>query len=305
LSKHFFSFPFSDRIIEMPKTSGKMNPDERAICARLKSFRERIGWNRNSFAAQIALTHARLVSIEHALTPLSYEVAWKIKEVFGLSLMWLVDGNYPPNERDVGRWPDPKTLNNPRELLSEVEKEMWAKIDPDAELKRSNKNKKEDIFNPGAAALAVSLKEDIVNWMARIPEDKAFEFYQELLKFAGDYLDGCPAESEIKIALRERALKWDEMRDEINRRLRHRMNKKIAVDKVGVSANNEGVKHSLPNLLDRLEKATQEHGKKSELANFLGVELVSVSKWLSGAREPGGETTLKMLTWVEQQERQK
>lgn len=289
----------------MPKPSGKMNPDERAICGRLKSFREKIGWNRSSFAARIGITHARLASIELAWTPLNYEVAWKIKEVFGLSLMWLLDGHYPPNERDIGRWPAPETLKNPRELLSEVEKKMWARIDPDAELKLFNKNKKEDIFNPGSTSLAMSLKEDIVDWMARIPEDKAFEFYQKLLKFAEDYLDGCPAKSEIKIAIRERALRWDEMRDEINKRLGQRMARKLAVDKVGVSANIEGVKHTLPNLLDRLKKATQEHGKKSELASFLGVELVSVSKWLSGAREPGGETTLKMLTWVEQQERQK
>jgi hypothetical protein len=64
------------------------------------------------------------------------------------------------------------------------------------------------------------------------------------------------------------------------------------------------VKAQGPNLLERLKKATQERGKKSALAKFLGVPLVRVSQWLSGDREPGGETTLKMLHWVEQQERQ-
>jgi len=282
-----------------------MNPDERAICARLKSFREKIGWNRNAFASQIGLTHARLVSIEHALTPLNYEVAWKIKEVFGLSLMWLVDGNYPPNERDIGRWPAPETLVNPRELLSEVEKEMWANIDPDAELKRYNKIKKEDIYNPGAASLAVSLKEDIVNWMARIPEDMAFAFYQELIKFAEDYLDECPAVSEIKVALRERALKWNEMQDEINRRLRLRMAKKKPIDIFSKKENIGGVKPLLPALIQRLKNVTGERGKKTALANFLDVSPAMVSQWLSGDREPGGETTLRLLTWVEQEERQK
>jgi hypothetical protein len=32
--------------------------------------------------------------------------------------------------------------------------------------------------------------------------------------------------------------------------------------------------------------------------------LASVSRWLSGEREPGGEIALLMLKWVELQERQ-
>ena len=65
------------------------------------------------------------------------------------------------------------------------------------------------------------------------------------------------------------------------------------------------VKSQLPSLLDRLNRATSETGKISALADFLGAPLASVSRWLSGKREPGGEITLKMLKWVEQQERQK
>jgi transcriptional regulator with XRE-family HTH domain len=63
------------------------------------------------------------------------------------------------------------------------------------------------------------------------------------------------------------------------------------------------VKSQLENLLADLNHLTKESGKKTELADFLGAPLASVSRWLSGEREPGGETTLKMLRWVEQQER--
>jgi DNA-binding transcriptional regulator YiaG len=63
------------------------------------------------------------------------------------------------------------------------------------------------------------------------------------------------------------------------------------------------VKSQLKNLLADLNRLTEEQGKKTELAEFLGAPLASVSRWLSGEREPGGETTLKMLRWVEQQER--
>jgi transcriptional regulator with XRE-family HTH domain len=60
----------------------------------------------------------------------------------------------------------------------------------------------------------------------------------------------------------------------------------------------------MANLLDRLNKATSQRGMKSKLAKVMGVPLANISQWLSGVREPGGETTLKLLHWVEQQERQ-
>ncbi len=74
---------------------------------------------------------------------------------------------------------------------------------------------------------------------------------------------------------------------------------------VTVSGNVENVKAKLPILLHRLNQATTERGMKSELAKFMGVPLPNVSQWLSGEREPSGETTLRLLHWVEQQERQK
>jgi len=72
---------------------------------------------------------------------------------------------------------------------------------------------------------------------------------------------------------------------------------------VSVSAKSSFVKSQMANLLARLQSATKERGKKSELAAYLKVPLASVSQWLSAEREPGGETTLKLLHWVEQQER--
>jgi transcriptional regulator with XRE-family HTH domain len=65
-----------------------------------------------------------------------------------------------------------------------------------------------------------------------------------------------------------------------------------------------GVKREMANLLARLHSASKERGMKSALAAYLKVPLASVSQWLSGDREPGGETTLRLLHWVEQQERQ-
>jgi transcriptional regulator with XRE-family HTH domain len=79
--------------------------------------------------------------------------------------------------------------------------------------------------------------------------------------------------------------------------------KKNPLQNVSESVKHDLVKSQLEELLKRLHKATEERGKKSELASHLGVPLASVSQWLSGEREPGGETTLKMLNWVHRQER--
>lgn len=61
---------------------------------------------------------------------------------------------------------------------------------------------------------------------------------------------------------------------------------------------------NFPAFLARLNQATRERGKRAVLARFLGVPPPKVSQWLAGDHEPGGETTLRMLQWLQQQERQ-
>ena len=58
----------------------------------------------------------------------------------------------------------------------------------------------------------------------------------------------------------------------------------------------------LAELLRRIEGATSQRGKKTELAKFLGVTPQGLNDWLSGRREPGGEVTLLMLEWVSAEE---
>lgn len=64
------------------------------------------------------------------------------------------------------------------------------------------------------------------------------------------------------------------------------------------------VKPILPRLIERLQRATKQRGRKTELAAWLGVSPQKVTDWLSQRVEPSGETTLRLLHWVEQQERQ-
>ena len=55
-------------------------------------------------------------------------------------------------------------------------------------------------------------------------------------------------------------------------------------------------------LRKRLNAATSQRGKKSELARYLNVPPARVLEWLAGLHEPGAEVTLRMLEWVTAQE---
>ena len=58
----------------------------------------------------------------------------------------------------------------------------------------------------------------------------------------------------------------------------------------------------MPTLIERLRRATEKHGRKTELAAWLGAPQQSVTDWLSGRKEPAGETTLRLLAWVTAEE---
>lgn len=87
-----------------------------------------------------------------------------------------------------------------------------------------------------------------------------------------------------------------------NRDTKRRKSEKTALTNINTFVKFPSMKPHLPILLERLKVATNQRGAKSELAKFLGIPLVRVSQWLSGDREPGGETTLRLLEWVSAEE---
>jgi hypothetical protein len=52
-------------------------------------------------------------------------------------------------------------------------------------------------------------------------------------------------------------------------------------------------------LQDLRDYCAARRGRVSELANHLEVAQQQVSNWLAGKSEPGGETTLQMMRWLE------
>jgi len=63
-----------------------------------------------------------------------------------------------------------------------------------------------------------------------------------------------------------------------------------------------GVKQTLGNTLKRANRLVETKGKMTELADFLGAPLASVSRWLAGTRQPSGDFAIRLLDWVEREE---
>jgi hypothetical protein len=78
--------------------------------------------------------------------------------------------------------------------------------------------------------------------------------------------------------------------------------KRLLLTNVDESVKTAPVKSQLRDLLADLNQLTKESGKKTELAAFLGAPLASVSRWLSGEREPGGEIALLLRRWADDPE---
>jgi len=68
---------------------------------------------------------------------------------------------------------------------------------------------------------------------------------------------------------------------------------------------NEAVKPEIQKFIERVNRFASKPGARAELARTLDVAPARVSEWLNGKKEPGGAYTLRLLQWVEQQERQK
>ena len=285
-----------------------MNDRERMICASVVKFRKKIGWSQKDFAAVLGVSLNQWASVEYGRTPLRYDVAWKMRILFKVSLEWLSVGEFGPDSVFNDELPPPDSTGLPESaLLSEVSDKVNGSVPEfNYAAKRPKEIKLDKKEMAHRAFVSFGLREQIDVWIAKVPDGYTGDFCDKFFELAKKYLGALPKEPDALVNARLDALMWEEMRRELRQRLRGGTPlQKSDLTESEMSIKTDDVKSLLPKLLERLKKASSEPGKKSELAKYLGVPLASVSRWLSGDREPGGEITLKMFHWVEQQERQK
>ncbi len=294
----------------------RLDEIDAVIGSRLRDARESIlGLAQKACAAQIGLERSTLANYEACRTPLRFEVALRFCRQFIISEEWLATGRHkafhqaleergtkgpfddeafdgPVSRRQcMDLWSDPATRHiREGTLFSEAYRtvlapryaELVRKFTHHQLIQLSDADHWETAVNYLKALHErhiILLNNEARNQGAREPlywRTYTRRIYEAAVDTIRNLMTMPPAD-------------WEKTSTTPN----------LPLQAVTAYGNSEAVLPALPNLLARLNAVTEEHGKKSELAAFLGATLPSVSVWLSGKREPGGDTALRMLEWVQ------
>lgn len=323
--QHFCEKKIFGRISAVTTKSGKINNWERDICSRLKAVREELRWSQKEFSESLGITRNQLASIECGRTPLRYEVAWAVWQRFNISLKWLESGEGFADDFLNDNLPLPNATGlTKRALLSKViekisknkgengagsqSKDMARGGDwPETQAQLFNLvmstlegqekfTGKEDIAN--RLFLESQLKKLIENWIARVPIGHAYDFTNELVAFAEKFIRGLRPDAHGDADSRGERIMWERIRAATEKR----NFAEKALTETSLKSKSDGVmKSEIQRLIDRVKHKASKPGAKAALAKELGVDPARISEWLSGYKEPGGDYTLKLLRWVEQQ----
>jgi DNA-binding transcriptional regulator YiaG len=285
-----------------------MTESEQNICSRVKQFRELIRWSQPDFAKAIGITRDQLANIEYRRSPVRYPLGVTICQVFDISGQWLAIGEGNMHGGCPALWVvDFEPKDHKSELFSEVYSKNPAVFKDDDRKEIEPVSKPTPGFNPEAF-----LMRSVYDWYHEnrfSSEQMAENFARVLAMFANDML------KQLRWKGRVTNPRWepgtfpfipknplDKIPDNVEQ-LHQQQIRRLTID---VNARTTGiVSPALPKLIERLKRATEARGRKTELAAWLKVPRQSVTDWLSNRQEPGGETTLQLLHWVEQQERKK
>lgn len=240
-----------------------------SIVVRLRFCRRAFSLSQKTLAGRVGLTRDQLAAIEQGRTPLRFWPGWKICRELNINQVWVLTGQ--------GR--EAPFIDLDLSFIETALSERSTFIEICSTLLQSRLNtfsRMETTVPPpphrgGAQSALIFLSPEWAKQRVIRLRDQAQEFLKEA------------AAIEMQLGVESQ-------------------NKDLT--QVTASGNIRSMKSPLANLLERLKKATAERGMKSKLAEAFDVPLSNVSQWLSGEREPGGETTLRLLAWVEQQERQ-
>lgn len=283
---------------------------DRQIGERLRKFRiEQTGLSAVEFARRMGIDSNRLATYEHGRAPLRYEIADKAAKEFNISQRWLAEGIEPirwyvsipqalqeiiPKRSIFSDAYEPFLKPHVEMTLAELAN-FWGVAQTDMGLDAAQYLAETNTTGVSNLDLLNILHRNLVRHVGEIPPD----LYQ---KFFSQIITSC---RKFQEANAKRIGEWKQTPRVHIPPTWVAQAKKSSLTKEAESLTSDPVQPVLPKLIQRLQRATAERGSKSELAKWLGVHRQSVTDWLSGKQEPGGEITLRLLHWVEQRECQK
>lgn len=278
---------------------------EHEICLRLRGIRLAQKWNQPDFAAEFGISRTRLASYEYGRAPVRYGLGSIVCRRFQISQRWLATGRAPmlifsPVPIEIER-----KLQS-RQLFSEAYQTALRPIVEEhlhglAEKLQCEVSELDAKFAAvsnaqGSAAdwkvLHAAISQFMVPMTLGIPPALQQDFYSAVTNAAVQFMTR-NEDLFDEYWSRERPAKPKGKQSLLCKKQNNPLQ-----GSGGSLTSSEMQIPSLPELLAELKTKTAKRGKKSELAAHLGVNLASLSLWLSGHREPGGEATLKLLKWV-------
>jgi len=254
------------------------------ILARLKQCRRSLELPRRLFAKAAGLDSSIIVRLELERMPLRFGIGRALCNAHSINPEWLATGEGDPAAAFGLPFVD-KIQTNEDALFSSVLKEACTadfleKTDVVARWKDSSSS--------FARGQLVDFWGDVIQQaFEKVPGEKMNMLDAKIRAVLERIIGRVPDHPAVK--------KWRQHFPK-NNDLTKRVN----------PAKHEPVQNLWAGLKARIQKATASPGEKSALAEFLGVDLTQVSRWLSPKtkREPGADYTLKMLHWVQERESQ-
>jgi DNA-binding transcriptional regulator YiaG len=256
----------------MSRTKDQRLPNcETAVCSRLATVRRVSKISQTEFAGTIGVTRDQLANVEVFRSPLRFWPGWRACRTLNVSQLWLSSGDGPQKPF--------LDLNISHFLTNEfADDRLLFRLMCATALFFPLIAIEEEIHHGSSTRLLHGPELERLKLLSRNLHEQAGVLLRSAQQIDVDILF-----SEIQRAnLKKSGLTQSD----------------ACVTLGAVRSNPE-----MESLIVRIRRFTNNPDKRSELVKFLGVPRESVSRWLSGAREPGGETTLQLLNWVEQQER--
>lgn len=277
------------------------------IGERLALIRDEMALSQDYFGRLIEISRERLANFETGRTPLSVRTALEICDAYVISEKWLATGaGLKRQYMDLLHDPVVKSLQDEDDFHGAFRKTLGIRYE---ELLAENPNTVRFTPNGDNPTADTNLIDCFLSiWRAWLPcGPKNAGLIQSIIELGNDYCANPDnstsplSEDQILRILAEEGLPVGDARFLAAHRLASSATKMLLTDTS--SSEKMGTVKPLKSLLARANRLTKMRGRKIELGNALGVAPETVSRYLSGKIEPGGETTLRLLQWVEQQER--
>jgi len=255
-------------------------PEEKAVCRRIAEARKLAGLSKAALCERVRMSYDRLANIECGRVRLKWEAGEKICRALDLSQLWVAAGAQPM-----------------RPFMNVATDQMLFQDAPFSAICLGKLRKE------------LELRRDLALGTDESPEMSASEdaIVQALSNVVRNLLPG--VEKKDRLAFLERApaalrkVIFD-LGTAAIRRAYSTTTKSTSLLTDDSEIRKVEPMFGLQELLGKVRRLTESRGVKVKLAKSIGVPQPRISEWLAGKYEPSGETTLRLLQWVEQQELQ-